>query len=61
MGTMLVVQYSWSNGNTKKIAELMNETCMADIARIETVDSYNGSYDEVVIQGQREVEQHYQP
>lgn len=34
---------------------------MTDIARIETVAPYNGPYDEVVIQGQREVEQHYQP
>ena len=61
MEKMLVVYYSWSNGNTKRIAEQMSETCMADIARIETVDSYDGSYDEVVVQGQREVEQHYQP
>ena len=42
MKKMLVVYYSWSNGNTKRIAEqLVNETG-ADVARIETAEPYRG-------------------
>ena len=33
----LVVYYSWSNGNTQKIAEQLRLATGADIARIETV------------------------
>lgn len=58
---MLVVYYSWSFGNTKKIAETVAKTCGADLACIETVKEYQGSYDEVVSQGQREVEEEFLP
>lgn len=61
MGKMLVVYYSWSNGNTKRIAERLGKATGADIARIETVQPYTGSYDEVVSQGQNEVNRGYQP
>jgi flavodoxin len=57
----LVVYYSWSNGNTQKIAELVQKELGADIARIETVVPYSGSYDDVVNQGQDEVVRGYQP
>jgi flavodoxin len=57
----LVVYYSWSNGNTQKIAELVQKVMGADIARIETVVPYSGSYDDVVNQGQEEVVRGYQP
>lgn len=51
MKKMVVVYYSWSNGNTKRIAEqLVNETG-ADVARIETAEPYRGSHEEVVEQG----------
>lgn len=58
---MLVVFYSWSYGNTEKIAKRLADACGVDIARIETVTPYTGSHEEVVDQGQREVKQGYQP
>lgn len=56
----IVVYYSYS-GNTKKIAELIAKQVRADIARIETVDTYIGSYQNVIDQGKREVESGYMP
>ncbi|HIV02493.1 MAG TPA: NAD(P)H-dependent oxidoreductase [Candidatus Aphodoplasma excrementigallinarum] len=61
MKNMLVVYYSWSNGNTARIAKKLQEATGADIARIDTVVPYSGSYDEVVEQGQEEVKRGYQP
>ena len=58
---MLIVYYSMSNGNTKRIAERLQEATDADLVRIETVKSYSGSCDEIVEQGQREVKRGYQP
>ncbi len=52
---MLVAYYSWSCGNTEKIAEQLANACNADIARIETVEPYPEDYQETVDQGQREV------
>ena len=61
MSTKLVVYYSWSNGNTKRIAEKIAEEIGADIRQIDTVEPYQGSYDEVVDQGQNEVNRGYMP
>ena len=61
MSRMLVVYYSWSNGNTKRIAEQLANRTGADIARIETVQPYTGSYQDIVDQGQREVNEGYRP
>lgn len=61
MKKMLVVYYSWSNGNTKQIAEQLAKATGADMAEIDTVQPYTGSYDEVVDQGQREVNAGYKP
>lgn len=61
MSKILTVYYSWSNGNTKKIAEMLNSAVGGDIARIETVDEYKGSYNDVVDQGQEEVNRGYCP
>lgn len=58
---MLVVYYSWSNGNTRKIAEHLAAEKNADTARITTVKSCEGSCSEVVDQDQREVEAGYKP
>lgn len=58
---MLIVYYSLSNGNTKRIAEMMQEKTNADIVRIETVEPYSGSYDEIVNQGQDEVNRGFKP
>lgn len=44
-----------------KIAERLQETTGADIARIETVKPYSVSYNDFVEQGQREVDRGYQP
>lgn len=61
MKKMLVVYYSWSNGNTKRIAEQLAAATNADIARIDTAQPYTGSHEEVVEQGQREVEAGFMP
>lgn len=58
---MLIVYYSVSNGNTKQIAERLQKAIGADIVQIETVTPYSGSYNDIVNQGQREVDQGYQP
>lgn len=58
---MLVVYYSWSNGNTKRIAEELASACGADLARIETVTPYPEDYQTTVDQGKREVDEGYQP
>lgn len=56
----LILYYSYG-GNTRKIAEMIQEKIGGDIAEIETVKSYKGSYDSVVNQGQREVDSGYMP
>ena len=61
MKKMLVVYYSWSNGNTKRIAEQLTNETGADIARIETAEPYCGSHEDVVEQGKREVEAGFMP
>lgn len=58
---MLVVYYSWSNGNTEKIAEQLADACDADIERIETMEPYPDDYDETVEQGHREVNEGFEP
>lgn len=57
----LVVYFTYSNGNTKKIAELVQSALDADIAVIEPITPYTGTYDEVVEQGQKEVVKGYKP
>ena len=61
MSRMLIVYYSVSNGNTRRIAEQMQQATGADIAEIQTVQPYTGSYQDIVDQGQREVERGYKP
>jgi len=61
MSKKLVVYYLWSNGNTKRIAEKLAEELGADIRQIDTVEPYKGSYNEVVDQGQDEVNRGYKP
>ena len=58
---MLVAYYSWSNGNTEKIAEQLAEACGADLERIETVIPYPEDYDETVAQGKDEVNAGFEP
>lgn len=61
MSDTLVAYYSWSNGNTEGIAERVADALGAYLVRIETVEPYVGSYDDVVDQAKREVERGYQP
>ena len=61
MKKLLIVYYSWSSGNTKKIAEMLQSAAGADIEAIETVRPYAGSYDDVVEQAQKEVKAGFQP
>ena len=61
MKSIAVIWYSWSNGNTEKIAKMAADSLHADMARIETETEYTGSYDEVVEQGQHEVDSGYKP
>lgn len=58
---MLVMYYSWSNGNTESVAEQLAEACGADLERIDTVEPYPEDYDETVQQGQDEVNAGFQP
>ena len=61
MKKMLVIYYSWANCNTKRIAEQLAQSTGADIARIETVHPYSGSYEEVVLQGKKEIQDGVKP
>lgn len=61
MKKVLVLYYSWSNGNTEKIAKELAEATKADIEKIDTLKPYVGSYQDVVDQGQKEVNEGYKP
>lgn len=56
----LVVYFSQS-GNTKSIADRISGKIKADSARIETVNPYQGSMDDIAAQGKKEVEKGYKP
>lgn len=43
MKKMLIVYYSWSNGNIKRISEMLQEKTDAGIVRIDTVEPCKGS------------------
>lgn len=58
---LLVVYYSISNGNTKRIAEQLRQTTGADLVQIDTAVPYIGSYEEIVEQGRQEVDRGEQP
>lgn len=56
----IVIYYSYS-GNTRRVAEQIGKALSADLAAIQTVKPYTGSYDDVVDQGQREVNRGFLP
>ncbi len=56
----IVIYYSYG-GNTRRVAERIGRALQADLAEIRTVKPYTGSYNEVVDQGQREVNSGYLP
>lgn len=57
----LTVYFSYTAGNTKRIAEKVRETVGGDLVSLEPVKPYSDNYDEVVKQGQEEVEHGYKP
>ena len=61
MKKLLIVYYSWSNGNTERIAKKLQRIAGGDLLKIDTAVPYSGSYNDVVEQGQREVNQGYEP
>ena len=61
MKKLLIVYYSWSNGNTEKIAKMLQKETGGDLLKIDTKTPYSGSYDEVVEQGHKEVKRGYEP
>lgn len=58
---MLILYYSWSNGNTETVAETLRKATGADIERIHTAQPYEGSYEEVVAEGKRQTERGGKP
>ncbi len=56
----IVVFYSYG-GNTHRVAEYISNLLCADIVEIQTTEPYKGSYNDVVEQGQREVESGFMP
>lgn len=60
-GKMLIVYYSQARGNTRRIAKQLQAATGADLVEIETVTPYTGSYQEIVEQGNREVQSGYKP
>lgn len=61
MKKMLIAYYSWSCGNTERIAKQLQSATGADIVKIDTVTPYSGTYSEVVDQGQDEVNRGFMP
>lgn len=61
MSKILITYFTYSNGNTKRIAEMLHEAIGGDIEAIQMKNPYTGSYDDVVAQGQREVQSGYEP
>ena len=58
---MLIVYYSWSNGNTEGIATQLQQAVGGELEKLQMVTPYSGSYDDVVAQGQQEVNRGFQP
>lgn len=57
----LVLYFSYTNGNTEKIAHKAAQALHADIEKIEPVHPYSDDYDAVVAQAQKDVERGYTP
>jgi flavodoxin len=57
----LIVYYTWHNGNTKRIAEMIQKKTGADICAIETVTPYPEEYRKASDQGKRETETGFEP
>lgn len=56
----IVIYYSYG-GNTRRVAEKIGKSIGADLVEVRTVQSYTGSYDDVVDRGRREVDSGFLP
>ena len=61
MKKLLIVYYSWSCGNTERIAKALQSVAGGDLVQLDTAVPYAGSYNDVVDQGQREVNAGFEP
>lgn len=52
---ILTVYYSWSHGNTGRIAKLIQKTVGGDVEEIEMASPYKRTYDEMVAKSHEEV------
>lgn len=57
----LIVYYSFTAGNTKRIAEKIQSVIGGDLVRLETVVPYPTDYETVVSQGKKEVNNGFRP
>lgn len=57
----LIVYYTWHNGNTKRIAEMIQKATGGDICAIETVKPYPEVYRKASDQAKKEVETGFEP
>ncbi|MFQ8849892.1 flavodoxin [Ruminococcus callidus] len=57
---LLILFYSYG-GNTRQIAKLVQQETGGDLCEIEIATPYTGSYNDVVDQGQREVNSGFTP
>ncbi len=61
MKKLLIAYFSWTNGNTEKIAKMLQKEVGGDLVKIETVQPYDASYDEVVEQAKKDTEKGVEP
>lgn len=61
MKKLLIVYYSWSCGNTERTAKALQSVAGGDLVRLDTAVPYSGSYNDVVDQGQHEVNAGFEP
>lgn len=57
----LIVYYSWHNGNTRRIAEMIHEHTGGNICAIDTAVPYPSEYRKASDQGKKETETGYMP
>jgi flavodoxin len=57
----LVVYYTWSNGNTERIARRLAQSCGGDLEALQTAVRYEGSHQDVVEQALEETKKGFTP
>ncbi|MGL5172494.1 MAG: flavodoxin [Olsenella sp.] len=58
---LLIVYYSLTRGNTRRVAETLSRETGANLAEIRTTEPYEGSYEDIVDRGRDEVESGFFP